>query len=90
MASLGGILEQLLRWNRTSFTSTWFVVLDQMAKGEKREEYRHRSDYWKDAPRGSRRRHRPVSRRDGPEVPEMDVEWRGIPTAAGLLRHPPL
>lgn len=51
---------------------------DQIAIGEKREEYRDRSDYWKTRLEG--REYDIVRFRNGygPDVPEMDVEWKGI------------
>ena len=51
---------------------------DQIAMGEKREEYRDRSDYWKTRLEG--REYDIVRFRNGygPDVPEMDVEWKGI------------
>lgn len=51
---------------------------DQIAKGDKREEYRDRSEHWKTRLEG--REYDIVRFRNGygPDVPEMDVEWKGV------------
>jgi hypothetical protein len=51
---------------------------DRIAKGEKLEEYRDRTDYWKTRLEG--REYDIIRFRNGygPTVPEMDVEWKGI------------
>jgi hypothetical protein len=51
---------------------------DQIARGEKPEEYRDRTDYWKTRLEG--REYDIIRFRNGygPDVPEMDVEWKGV------------
>ena len=51
---------------------------DQIAKGEKQEEYRDRTDYWKTRLEG--REYDIIRFRNGYGlgVPEMDVEWKGV------------
>ena len=51
---------------------------DQIAKGEKREEYRDRSDYWKTRLEGLEYDIIRFRNGYGPDVPEMDVEWKGV------------
>ncbi len=50
----------------------------QIAKGDKREEYRDRTEYWKTRLEG--REYDIIRFRNGygPGVPEMDVEWKGV------------
>jgi len=51
---------------------------DKIAKGEKREEYRDRTNYWKTRLEG--RDYDIIRFRNGygPDVPEMDVEWKSV------------
>ena len=54
------------------------TYFDQIADGEKLEEYRERKDYWKTRLEG--REYDVIRFRNGygPDVPEMEVEWRGV------------
>ena len=51
---------------------------DAVAKGEKLEEYRDRTDFWKTRLEG--REYDIIRFRNvyGPNVPEVDVEWKGL------------
>ena len=51
---------------------------DEITKGAKVEEYRDRSDYWKTRLEG--REYDIIRFRNGygPDVPEVDVEWKGV------------
>lgn len=51
---------------------------DEIARGEKPEEYRDRTEYWKTRLEG--REYDIIRFRNGygPDVPEMDVEWKGV------------
>jgi hypothetical protein len=51
---------------------------DAVANGTKTEEYRDRTDYWKTRLKG--REYDIIRFRNGygPDVPEMDVEWKGV------------
>ena len=51
---------------------------DEIGRGEKTEEYRERKDYWKTRLEG--REYDKIIFRNGygPDVPEMEVEWKGV------------
>jgi hypothetical protein len=53
-------------------------LFDAVANGTKTEEYRDRSDYWKTRLEG--REYDIIRFRNGygRDVPEMDVEWKGV------------
>ena len=63
---------------RVSHLSLVRGFFDRIAKGEKPEEYRDRADYWKTRLEG--REYDIVRFRNGygRDVPEMDVEWKGV------------
>jgi hypothetical protein len=63
---------------RVSHLSLVRGFFDRIAKGEKPEEYRGRADYWRTRLEG--REYDIIRFRNGygPDVPEMDVEWKGV------------
>lgn len=62
---------------------------DAVANGTKTEEYRDRTDFWKTRLEG--REYDIIRFRNGygPDVPEMDVEWKGVEkvTRKGLPQY---
>ena len=51
---------------------------DEIAKGSKREEYRDRTDYWKTRLEGREYDFIRFRNEYRPDVPEMDVEFKGV------------